>query len=134
MQEVMEATQPELAAPISTQDAAASAGAMADSSPAKEMPVMILCDCADYNQVDNDWFEVFTVKSQRLSSGDKVRIVPEESFYLFTAFVEMDTYPDVGYHWTLVIITPEDYERGFVAEQEISVTENHGRYTGNTVF
>ena len=59
-------------------------------------------------------------------------VAPEIELSVYARVKEQDSKPDTSTEKTLYIPSAEDMMEGFSIVQEVRVTENSGRYAGNT--
>lgn len=87
-----------------------------------------------YNDsVGNDWEFYATVNGKTVTNGGvDVTCNVGDRVNLYAQCVEQDTYPDTGEDSSHIIIHEDDLWSSFSVTQDIIVTEDHGRYAGNT--
>ena len=84
------------------------------------------------NHVGNSWKKGFEFNGEALKSGKTVSIMPDEQFTICGWAEEKDSRPDYGSHFERLTLTPEMCAKGFTIESDFYVTENSGRYSGNS--
>ena len=119
-------------APTSTPKPTVASKPTATKRLSRKMKVSISCSCSGYNHVGNEWYKYFSIDNIQVKSGDKITVTLGESIEIYTSFTEDDKVPDVGSAWDNVALTQNYIKNGFSITQTIYVTENRGRYSGNT--
>jgi hypothetical protein len=85
---------------------------------------------AVYNHsVGNDFICAYTLDGEKISSGQTVSSRAGETVAVSIELTEQDKHPDTGYGQIEISI-----EAGAEANTQIQLTENHGRYKGNTAL
>ncbi len=81
------------------------------------------------NSVGNDWRKVYTCEGSTISSGKRwtVPLDTVKTVVIDATITEGDKWPDVGSGSLSV-----DLVDGFESSTSITITENKGRYKGNT--
>lgn len=88
--------------------------------------------CVAKNHVGNQWYKWFYVNNEEVKGTASVKV--ENGDYIIVEWVieEDDKNPDVGSYREKVLITPEIMTKGYKIEHTVWVTENGGRYSGNS--
>mgnify|MGYP004515776535 FL=1 len=85
------------------------------------------------NSVGHDWKFYATVNGKTISnSGVEITCDVGDRVDLYTQCVEQDTYPDIGEDNSYIIIEKDDLWNPFTVYCDVTVTEDRGRYAGNT--
>ena len=98
----------------------------------KYMKVRISANCISNNHVGNDWWYSYKVNGNLVNSGDIIPIKVNSKLSVSSMIVENDSVPDEGKASYSLTVNQDYWECGFYIEQTIYVTENRGRYTGNS--
>lgn len=87
-----------------------------------------------YNDsVGSDWDFYATVNGKTVTkSGVDVTCDVGDRVDLYAQCVEQDTYPDIGEDKSYIIIEEDDLWNPFTVYSDVTVTEDRGRYAGNT--
>lgn len=81
----------------------------------------------------SDWDFYATVNGKTVTkSGVDVTCDVGDSVDLYAQCVEEDVYPDTGEDSSYIVIHKDDLWSSFTVTQDIIVTEDYGRYAGNT--
>ena len=96
------------------------------------MRITIQSSCPDYNHVGSDWACYYSVNGVEVTTGSTAEITLGETVSVYTKISEVDTYPDIDNASDSVQISKTDYQSGFSIPQTLIITENRGRYSGNT--
>jgi uncharacterized protein YraI len=107
-------------------------GPAKNNLPTKKMTVTISCDCSNYNHVGNSWSEYFSINGVKVASGDKIDVVLGETITIYSKITESDKKPDAGSAKDEIEVTQAFFDSGYTLTQKVGVTENGGRYSGNT--
>ena len=88
----------------------------------------------DYNNsVGNDWSITVYVNNTVVDSDGVILYTSEEDrIDIVAECTEWDSIPDIGENSSYVIIERSDFEYGFSVDVPVVITENRGRYSGNT--
>ncbi len=98
-----------------------------------QFEVTIKATCSNYNHVGNEWKKEYSVAGYEIKSGDIVAFNEKDKLKIITTITELDdSSDDIGEAKTTHKVTKEDIKDGFTITQTITVTENGGRYKGNT--
>lgn len=87
-----------------------------------------------YNDsVGSDWEFYATVNGKTVTNGGvDVTCDVGDHVDLYAQCVEEDVYPDTGEDSSYIVIHKDDLWSSFTVTQDIIVTEDYGRYAGNT--
>jgi hypothetical protein len=83
------------------------------------------------DHVGSSWSKGLEFGDATVRSGATVSIMPGESVYVGGWVCEDDSKPDYEDYYEMITATPEICAQGYVIEEDISVYENGGRYSGN---
>lgn len=87
-----------------------------------------------YNDsVGHDWKFYATVNGETITnSGVEITCDVGDRVDLYAQCVERDTYPDIGEDNSYIIIEEDDLWNPFTVYSDVTVTEDRGRFAGNT--
>ena len=87
-----------------------------------------------YNDsVGSDWDFYATVNGKTVTNGGvEITCDVGDRVNLYAQCVEHDTYPDIGEDKSYIIIEEDDLWNPFTVYSDVTVTEDRGRYAGNT--
>lgn len=100
----------------------------------KKMKVEISTWCNNYNHVGNEWRVYLGYNGSHIASNDIVDIDLYDSIYVYTKFIEVDQYSDVGDDYFVYEISENDLDNGFEIYREVYVQENYGDFAGNVAI
>jgi len=106
----------------------------AQNSPdAQLMNLSIRASCSNYNHVGDNWTQYYEWNGNQVKANEEIQgfIAPDIDLTVYSRIREQESSPDTSMEKTLYTPTAEDAANGFVITQEITVTENSGRYKGN---
>ncbi|MBE6774153.1 MAG: hypothetical protein E7544_08005 [Ruminococcaceae bacterium] len=91
--------------------------------------INISANCISNNSVGKDWVQIFSINDQQIKNGDKISISKDISEVNFKIYVEEsdDSLPDIA--TKEIILNLESKE---ATTTSLIVTENKGRFSGNT--
>ena len=106
----------------------------AENSPDRVwMNLNITASCSNYNSVGQKWTQYYEWNGLHAKDGKmEGYVAPEIELSVYARVKEQDSKPDTSTEKTLYIPSAEDMMEGFSIVQEVRVTENSGRYAGNT--
>ena len=107
-------------------------GTNANRSKSKTMSISASASCNDYNHVGNEWVQRFYVNGEEVWSDSVITLNAGDTITVEAEISEHDKNPDTGIEIVNYIVTEQDLTRGFTISFNVSVTENGGRYSGNT--
>lgn len=84
------------------------------------------------NHVGSNWKKYFSVNDEPFSSGSTITIDPESTFTIDLTIIEDDDRPDEGGYYEILSYSEELWKNGYAVSKEIFVTENGGKYSGNS--
>lgn len=130
------ATRPKSSSSSSTPRATASPTATPKPTPAASSSgkyKVTINTTMDYNNsVGNDWSYSYSFNSSTIRSGDTVSLYNGQTITLEASATEDDKSPDRGYASGKYTIYKSDLENGFYCTLSFTVTEDKGRYAGNS--
>lgn len=88
--------------------------------------------CISRNHVGNSWGKALFLNDQQVKGTGKVTVNNGDTITVEWVIEEYDKDPDVGYYHETIEITPEIMTKGYQIDQTVWVTENGGRYSGNS--
>ncbi len=88
--------------------------------------------CKDENHIGSNWTQEFSVNGRKVSEGSKVTLAVGDTLTVKAVITDNDSNPDVGENTATRTVTQNDLDRGFKMTMKVSVTENGGRYKGET--
>ena len=86
----------------------------------------------DSNHVGNNWSKTFEVNDEVFSSGSVITVDPDSQFTVCLTIQENDSKPDTDYYFARITYSEELCENGCEISETLYVTENAGRYSGNS--
>ncbi len=91
-------------------------------------------ECVDNNHVGNEWVFGATVNKKELNEGDSVEITTTSTgkITIVSMAEEQDKYPDYGSKSLTVSVGKLKAGSNNTYTSNVTVTENRGRYSGNT--
>ena len=107
-------------------------GTNANRFKSKTMSISASASCNDYNHVGNEWVQRFYVNGEEVWSDSVITLNAGDTITVEAEISEHDKNPDTGTETVNYIVTEQDLTRGFTISFNVSVTENGGRYSGNT--
>ena len=97
------------------------------------MTLTVSAKCSNKNHVGNEWSQSFSCDDVSVKGNNtKVEVIAGSVIIVSSEIVEQDKKPDVGYNTTSYIPTEDELKKGFTITHKVNVTENGGRYSGNT--
>lgn len=103
------------------------------SEDAVTMKVKVNASCADYNSVGKNWTQYFELNGIQIENfNTEVIAAPEVPLSVYCRIREQDKKPDTSAETTTYTPTAEEIAKGFTITQTIRVSENSGKYAGNT--
>ena len=96
--------------------------------------VVISAVCIENNSVGYNWKQEFSINDDVVEPIDVVAFLQNDELEIITIVTEQDKYNDVGEAITIHTVTKTDFLNGFNVKQVVEVTENAGRYRGNTAI
>lgn len=102
---------------------------------AVQMQLTISAHCSDYNSVGKKWTQYYEWNGMQAQDGTMTAYVaPDVELSVYARIREQDSAPDTNTEKTLYTPTAEEALNGFEVTQKIAVTENGGKYKGNTAY
>lgn len=99
----------------------------------KKMDLTVKYSCKDYNSVGKKWTQYFEVYGVHVEDNRAtVFAAPGIGISLYARIRDQDSKPETGTEITEYVPTAADLADGFTVSQSVAVTENNGRYIGNT--
>ena len=97
--------------------------------------VTVKAEMKSNKSVGNDWY--FSHKFNgteyfKKSNKDTISLAQGDTLKIATEVLEDDSYPDIGTKETEKKISANDIKKGFEVVVTVTVTENKGRYKGNS--
>ena len=86
----------------------------------------------DSNHVGDSWSKAFEVNDETFSSGSVITVDPDSQFTVRLTVQENDSKPDIDYYFARITYSEELCENGYKISDTLYVTENGGRYSGNS--
>ncbi len=87
----------------------------------------------DYNNsVGNDWSIAASIDNKKIYIGDSIEISGKNKITIKAEAVENDKYSDYGSKTTSVNLSDVSTNKSKIVTLSVTVTENRGRYSGNT--
>ena len=86
----------------------------------------------DSNHVGDSWSKIFEVNNEVFSSGSMITVDPDSQFTVRLTIQENDSKPDTDYYFARITYSEELCENGYKISDSLYVTENGGRYSGNS--
>ena len=97
------------------------------------MSLKVTASCSNYNSVGKNWTQYYEWNGMQAKDGKmEAFVAPGVELSVYARIREQDQKPDMTTEKTVYIPTAEDVIDGFSVEQNIKVSENAGRYAGNT--
>lgn len=104
-----------------------------DSPEAVLMHLKVKASCPDTHSVGKKWTHYYEWNGVTLTKGEaESYVAPDVALTLYARIREQDSKPDTAMEKLTYIPTAEDVANGFVVTQTLRVTENAGKYKGNT--
>ena len=88
--------------------------------------------CIAKNHVGNSWAKALFLNDEQVKGTGKVTVKDGDRITVEWVIEEYDKYPDTGNYYEVIDITPEIMTKGLTLEATVWVTENGGRYSGNS--
>ena len=88
--------------------------------------------CIAKNHVGNSWAKTLFLNDEQVKGTGKVTVKDGDRITVEWVIEEYDKYPDTGNYYEVIDITPEIMTKGLTLEATVWVTENGGRYSGNS--
>ena len=88
--------------------------------------------CVAKNHVGNSWAKALFLNDEQVKGTGKVTVKDGDRITVEWVIEEYDKYPDTGNYYEVIDITPEIMTKGLTLEATVWVTENGGRYSGNS--
>ena len=98
----------------------------------KRFNVEISAVCIENNSVGNNWEQEFSINGNIIEPIDIVAFNQNDELEIVAKIIEKDKYNDIGKTTTVYTVTKTDFSKGFVVNQKVTITEDKGRYAGNT--
>lgn len=106
-----------------------------DSPDAALMHLKVRASCRDYNSVGKKWTHYYEWNGVTIVKEEAESFVaPEVELTLYARVREQDSKPDTSMEKLTYLPTAEDIANGFVVTHTLQVTENSGKYKGNSAF
>ena len=96
------------------------------------MNLTIYCECGNTNHVGNEWSYGFCLNDEPVTSGSRIAVNADAGIAIPAWIEEEDKYSDYGDALDTIGVTLENLQSGFSFTQTMRVTEDGGRYKGNT--
>lgn len=97
------------------------------------MHVKVRVSCNDYNGVGKKWTHYHEWNGVQIIKGEMESfIAPDVELSVYSRIREQDSKPDTSMEKLTYMPTAEDAQNGFILTQTLKVTENAGKYKGNT--
>ena len=93
---------------------------------------MISATCIENNSVGNNWVQEFSINGDAIEPIDVVSFEQNDELEIITVITEDDQFDDKESAGTIYKVTKTDFLKGFTVKHKIVVTEDKGRYAGNT--
>lgn len=105
----------------------------ADGSTA--VTVTVKASCSDYNGVGSKWTHYYEWNGVQAQDGKAEGFVaPGVDLTVYARIREQDSKPETGSEKITYTPTEEDVANGFDVSFKVTVTENSGRYSGNSAI
>lgn len=100
---------------------------------AQRMKLKVHAGCSDKNQVGHNWTQYYEWNGVKVNEGEmEAYAAPGAELSLYVRIREQDDKPDTTMDTLLHTPTADELKNGFELTQTIRVTENAGKYKGNT--
>ena len=96
----------------------------------RTMSVKVSQQRLDSNSVGAEWSLALAINGAAVQSAYELRA--GDTLTLYAKMTESDMNPDVGEAYTVYTVTEEDLANGFSVPLSVYITENGGRYVGQT--
>ena len=109
----------------------------------RDMSVSVEAKCDDFNYVGNEWSIIFYIdedvvawfSNNRITmKASKVYLETGQVFTVSAEITEEDEYSDQGFGEEAFTVTQESLDHGFQVILDVGVTEDKGRFRGNTAI
>lgn len=121
---------------VLTEDDSTEASTETESEPVQLSPqrfrITWSAKLVDSNHVGNNWSKTFEVNDEAFSSGSVITVDPDSQFTVRLTIQENDSKPDTDYYFARIAYSEELCENGYEVSETLYVTENGGRYSGNS--
>ena len=98
-----------------------------------KMQLKITASCKDYNSVGKNWTHYYEWNGIKVEDEKmEAFVAPEVELAVYARVREQDSKPETTTEKTYYSPTEEDTKNGFTITQKIKVTENAGKYSGNS--
>jgi len=88
--------------------------------------------CIAKNHVGNKWTKEFYLNQDQFKGNGKIKVENGETFSVGCIITENDANPEDDGFTEIIEVTPEIMQKGTTIEKMVYVTENGGRYSGNS--
>ena len=103
------------------------------SSKGVKMQLKITASCKDYNSVGKNWTHYYEWNGIKVEDGKmEAFVAPGVDLAVYARVREQDQKPETTTEKTYYTPTAEEVKKGFTVTQKIKVTENAGRFSGNS--
>ena len=98
-----------------------------------KMQLTITASCKDYNSVGKNWTHYYEWNGIKVEDEKmEAFVAPNVDLAVYARVREQDSKPETTTEKTYYTPTDEDVKNGFTVTQKIKVTENAGKYSGNS--
>ena len=94
--------------------------------------VSVTAKCVARNRVGSKWEQTYYLEGKAIKGSGKVTVAEGDTFEIGCTIRENDRKPEEGGFTETVEATPELLTKGTRIEKTVLVTENEGKYSGNT--